>query len=377
MKNLLRSFFTLLIICTFTHANGQDQSVKLGIGSTAPELRVSWLKGTPVTSFSGDKLYVVEFWATWCGPCKAAMPHLSELAKRYEGKVVFIGVDVWEKGFQTKSYDSFTPMLKEFVESMGDKMAYNVAMDNNDLYMAKNWMEASGQQGIPASFIIKGGQIVWIGHPHVIEKTIDEILAGTYNMTAFAEKFNADRKKSMEKTEPLIKLMKSVEESVKAKDYRKALNDIENALVTIDPVFKLAVNNLKFTTLLQYNAQDGLKFAQEWAKEYPGAKGSIAMGIVALDGLDKKAYLLAIDYLNEMLSQGAVKPAVHHLIAQCYAKMKDFNGAINSEKQAIETAKAAIAAGEYQGTINNSTIKEYETALAGYKAQSGEFTDKS
>lgn len=367
MKNLLRSFFTLLIICTFTHANGQDQSVKLGIGSTAPELRVSWLKGTPVTSFSGDKLYVVEFWATWCGPCKAAMPHLSELAKRYEGKVVFIGVDVWEKGFQTKSYDSFTPMLKEFVESMGDKMAYNVAMDNNDLYMAKNWMEASGQQGIPASFIIKGGQIVWIGHPHVIEKTIDEILAGTYNMTAFAEKFNADRKKSMEKTEPLIKLMKSVEESVKVKDFTKALNDIENGLVTIDPVFKIAVNNLKFTTLLQYNPQEGLKFAQEWAKELPGAKGTIAMGIIALDGLDKEAYMLAVEYFKEMLSQGGVKPMIHHIIAQSYAKMKDFNNAILCEKQAIETAKAAIAAGEHQGTITNSTIKEYETALAGYE----------
>ena len=370
MKNLLRTCLTLLIICTFTYANGQDQSVKLGVGSTAPELRVSWLKGTPVTGFTGDKLYVVEFWATWCGPCKAAMPHLSELAKRYEGKVVFIGVDVWEKGYQTKSYDSFTPMLKEFVEGMGDKMSYNVAMDNNDLYMAKSWMEASGQQGIPASFIIKGGQIVWIGHPHVIEKTIDEILGGTYNMTAFAEKFNADRKKSMEKTEPLIKLMKSVEESVKAKDFSKALNDIESGLITIDPVFKIAVSNLKFTTLLQHNAQEGLKFAQEWAKESPGAKGMIAMGIVELDGLDKEAYLLAIEYLNEMLSQGVIKPTIHHLIAQCYAKMKDFKEAITSEKQASETAKAAIAAGEHQGTINNSTIKEYEAALAGYEAAS-------
>lgn len=370
MKNLLRTFLTLLIICTFTYVNGQDQSVKPGIGSAAPELRVSWLKGTPVTSFAGDKLYVVEFWATWCGPCKAAMPHLSELAKRYEGKVVFIGVDVWEKGYQTKSYDSFTPMLKEFVEGMGDKMAYNVAMDNNDLYMAKNWMEASDQYGIPTTFIIKGGQIVWIGHPNVIEKTIDEILDGSYNMTAFAEKFYADRKKSMEQAEPLIKLMKSVEESVKAKDFTKALNDIENGLVTIDPTFKIAMNNLKFNTLIQYNAQEGIKFAQEWIKEFPGAKGTIAMGIVALDGLDKEAYLLAIDYLNEMLSSGVVKPAIHHLIAQCYAKMKDFKGAIASEKQAIETAKAAITAGEYQGTINNSTIKEYETSLAGYEAAS-------
>src|SRR5215210_230171 len=68
-------------------------------GDTAPPLKVSkWLKGTPVERFEPGKTYVVEFWATWCGPCKAAMPHLSELAKKYEGKATFIGVDVWENG---------------------------------------------------------------------------------------------------------------------------------------------------------------------------------------------------------------------------------------------------------------------------------------
>ena len=368
MRNLSKLFLTLLTICTLTLASGQEQ-VTLGVGSPAPELKVTWLKGTPVSGFTGDKLYVVEFWATWCGPCKAAMPHLSELAKRYEGKVVFIGVDVWEKGYDTKPYDSFTPMLKEFVSAMGDKMAYNVAMDNNDLHMANNWMKASGQQGIPASFIIKGGQIIWIGHPHVIENTIDEILAGTYNMTAFAEKFNADRKKSMDRTEPLMKLIKSVEEAVKANDFSKALNDIENGLVTIDPVFKLVVNNLKFTTLLKYNVQEGLKFAKEWVKETPGAKSGIVMSVMPLDGLDKEVYLLAVEYCKEMVSQqGSVKPLIYHMIAQGYSKAKDFANAIKSEKQAIETAKAAIASGEFQGTVTNASVKEFEEALAKYEA---------
>ncbi|XP_075149309.1 thioredoxin 2 [Haematobia irritans] len=43
---------------------------------------------------AADKLVVVDFYATWCGPCKMIAPRLEELSKEYAGKVVFIKVDV-------------------------------------------------------------------------------------------------------------------------------------------------------------------------------------------------------------------------------------------------------------------------------------------
>jgi thiol-disulfide isomerase/thioredoxin len=61
-----------------------------------PPLKVAkWIKGKPVQRFEPGKVYVVEFWATWCGPCRRSIPHLTELAKKFKGKVTFIGVSIW------------------------------------------------------------------------------------------------------------------------------------------------------------------------------------------------------------------------------------------------------------------------------------------
>ncbi|MFA5849237.1 MAG: TlpA disulfide reductase family protein [Bacteroidales bacterium] len=369
-KNMWRkSIVSLLAICLASYSFGQTSAITLRIGDPAPELKVTWLKGTPVDSIAKDKIYVVEFWATWCGPCKAAMPHLSELAKQYEGKVTFIGVDVWEKGSESKTYDTFTPMLKEFVASMGDKMAYNIAMDNNDMHMANKWMKASGQGGIPATFLIKDGKIIWMGHPIKLDKILEEVLAGTYDMASTAKSFNEETEKMQNKMAPYMALNKAVADAVAAKDFSTALNAIDNAMVTIDPMFKLPVYLLKFTTYLEYDVPQALAFAKDWTKETPSVKLVIADAITKKDGLPKEAYQFAVESFTEAVSKpGSLKPMIYHLMAQSCFKMNDLANAIANEEKAIETGNDAIAKGEFQGTINANSIKEYQEALAKYKA---------
>jgi thiol-disulfide isomerase/thioredoxin len=119
MKNrLLPALATLLALW------GAASAQTLGIGDPAPPVKVmKWVKGAAVDSFEQGKLYVVEFWATWCVPCKDSIPHLSEMAKRYGDKVTFAGISVWETG------ENKLKLVTDFTSKMGDRMAYSVALD--------------------------------------------------------------------------------------------------------------------------------------------------------------------------------------------------------------------------------------------------------
>src|SRR6266850_7653254 len=95
---------------------------KLDVGSTAPGLDIdTWVKGDE-TTLSPGKVYVVEFWATWCGPCKRSIPHLTAVQKQYaDDGLTIIGVST--------DSEQTVDKVKPFVKTQGDKMAYTVAID--------------------------------------------------------------------------------------------------------------------------------------------------------------------------------------------------------------------------------------------------------
>jgi len=156
---------------------GQSQTTApLTVGSKAPALQLSrWVKGDGISKLESGKVYVVEFWATWCGPCKGAIPHITELAHTYKDKVTFIGVSVAEG----KPSQAIEDKVNAFVSDMGEKMDYLVARDTDSDAMLNTWMKAAEQKGIPTAFIVDGdGKIAWIGNPmRSLDKAIDQVLA--------------------------------------------------------------------------------------------------------------------------------------------------------------------------------------------------------
>src|SRR5262245_53929528 len=112
------SITALLLSALAPQAQVETRPFPLMVGDAAPAIQVAeWVQGTPVTSFQPGQVYVVEFWATWCGPCKVAIPHLNELAHKYTGQASFVGVSVLERINAERPY-----AVPQFVRSMGDQM---------------------------------------------------------------------------------------------------------------------------------------------------------------------------------------------------------------------------------------------------------------
>jgi thiol-disulfide isomerase/thioredoxin len=163
MKNIFTCLFMALAALQVSAAE---------LGMPAPALNVTeWVKGKAVdlNEGKGKNIYVVEFWATWCPPCRASIPHLTELQKKFKDKgVIVIGVS-----------DETVAEVKPFVTKMGTKMEYTVAVDKNDKTSAA-YMGAFGVGGIPHAFVVdKTGAIVWHGHPMGgLDKAIEAVLEG-------------------------------------------------------------------------------------------------------------------------------------------------------------------------------------------------------
>ncbi|CAG8506576.1 10406_t:CDS:2 [Paraglomus brasilianum] len=133
----------------------------MSVGSVCPLIDdLLFIKGTPtvlgeVPQAGGKRIYVVEFWATWCWPCRESIPHLSGLGEKYKGHgVTVVGVT------REKDHDK----VKQFVAEMGDKMSYNVAIDVN-LTAREALYTPSNAPGIPKAFVLLNNVVFWHGHP--------------------------------------------------------------------------------------------------------------------------------------------------------------------------------------------------------------------
>ncbi len=118
-------------------------------------LKVDYAQGP---AFQEGKPVLLEFWATWCGPCVASMPHIADIAQRYNGRgLQVIGVT-----------DDSSKNIGDFLRQ--HQIVFPIAIDHSQQYF-----RALDIRGIPHSVLVdKTGHILWEGHPSELTEAILE-----------------------------------------------------------------------------------------------------------------------------------------------------------------------------------------------------------
>lgn len=160
---MIKKVLLLITILSITISYSQEKKLwaKSFLNQKAPEIVVEkWLTEEPNTS---GKFVLIDFWATWCGPCKKAIPELNYFHKKFKDKLVLIGISDEPRG---KVKNMKNPRIE-----------YYSAIDTKKLL--KNIYEV---RGIPHCVIINpDGIVVWEGWPQqkgyeLTEKTISELI---------------------------------------------------------------------------------------------------------------------------------------------------------------------------------------------------------
>ena len=134
-------------------------------GKKSPGLTVGkWVTSHPE---AGNRLIAIDFWATWCGPCRAAIPHVNELNQKYGRDILFVGMS-------DEKEQAFNAGLKKQKLQLST-FTYSLALDPAAALKDKFFQI----KGIPHMAILSpDGVVRWQGHPMTLQtEDLDKLVA--------------------------------------------------------------------------------------------------------------------------------------------------------------------------------------------------------
>lgn len=329
----------------------------LKVGDAAPPLTVGkWVRGKPVEKFEAGTVYVMEFWATWCGPCKAAMPHLAKLQADHP-EIVIIAQDVGEE-------DKESSKVEAWIADLGDQMkGLRVATDDrsgdDEGKMFVAWNQAARAETLPATFVIdKEGKIAWIGRPDGAREAVEQLLAGTFDRDA-AKKQSAAKNADQQSMQALqAELNDSVGPLLGEKDYIGAAKAVD-PIIAAHPEKKGYLLGVKFGLQLKAQSYDDAYATADLiaaeANDDAQTLGSLALAMVDGQGIEKRDYARAERYATRAVELTDTKDA-HQLdtLARVHAEQGYFDKAADTMKKAV-----AVADDEQKPQLEK-TLEAYE-----------------
>jgi thiol-disulfide isomerase/thioredoxin len=337
------SLLTLLFLAAQTEAQDSQRPYTLMVGDAAPALTISSWVGDAVKTFEPGQTYVLDFFATWCGPCREAMPAVSALHTKHGAKVKFIAVDVWD----------YQDRVPAFVAKMGDKLNYPVALDqlpgapppgtdNVPKWCQENgatslaWMTASGMadSGIPALFVVDGkGRIAWIGDDvGELGPVLTKVVDGTWPLATEAASYAAKMRKEKQ-GRALVQQLRACQKA----------HDLEGYVATAD---KLVAFDASYHHYAGTRFQTSLLEQKDKEGAYAFARAQLQTN-TAINAFGQMSYVI-------VFMSGASEPADLELAEQLATKANTL--AKGERPSPLETlARIAFLRGDKQKAVEFQT----------------------
>lgn len=319
----------------------------LGIGDRNPGLKIAkWIKGDPFSSELKEKVHVVEFWATWCPPCRAGMPHISELQAEYADEVAFVGVT--QEDLET--VESFLADESPSGVTWDEVVQYRLAIDDEG-WTNQAYMQAAGQNGIPCAFIVGyDGVVEWIGHPGLIDEPLEKIVTKQWDREAAIADY-----KRQQRLQEVSSELTSLARSGKWDELLSKLDGIEKEVGK-----SFAISKFRLQVLLSADRiEEASKLREaiiEDAWDDANSLNEIAWAAATeSDGKDRELALKAAKRASTLRDDQDA--SILDTVARCYYELGDLDEAIKWQELAVK---------------HNEGTRSIEIALERYQAEKSE-----
>ncbi len=349
------------LACGAALVAGTAQAQDLKVGTDAPDLaHVEWIKGEPVSEFKSGQIYILDFWATWCGPCVASIPHINELQQEYRDEGVHvIAVAIWPRPGMTPT--------SEFVEKQGDKMDYRVAEDI-DGKTAAAYMDAAGQGGIPTVMVVgRDGAVQWIGHPMGLDEVIGPIVEGEFDAAAYAKKQEEERQRQMELRAKAQPHLMALQQGMQSEDWSRVSSAVDE-LIELDRETFAGAATYKYIALAKSGDEEaaarwGAQIASTLFADNADALNEFAWMIVAPGGpltgdeVDAKLAVTVAEKASALTEDADAN--VLDTLARAHFLAGNLDRAVEMQRKAVELCEIEALKSDLE-----ERLAEYEKAAS-------------
>ena len=296
-----------------------------------------WLQGDPVKEFAPGTLYLFEFWATWCGPCLQAMPHLEALHQKVKDRkdIRIIGVNVMDATPPEK--------LPAFLKSRRLNPTYALAADGaKDGPVATRWLRPRGVTGIPHAIAVREGKVVWSGHPTQLDAPMLEALAKPGSGGDQPAPSARERSRTFDPRRQEVRAAAVGDDIEKTRGLLRA--------IAVDPSveerLKLEAIGIAFDIKVQQERWEEARSCLEWMVEFlPDSRTALLKAgnmALATEELPAKDADFAIRCADRALAANPEDIAAMELKAAAHAAKGDFAAAAVLQETAVNRSQLHI-----------------------------------